>query len=128
MAILGLKLNFSDFSVPGYVILFAAIWLILHYVVMMVVAYLLKLNMAWIPICSMANVGGISTAPAVTKSYNEEWMPHAILLAILSMVSGTYWGILTIFLFKTIVFVMIFADQNWGEKDTFWTTYGVLKT
>jgi len=102
MAILGLKLNFSDFSVPGYVILFAAIWLILHYVVMMVVAYLLKLNMAWVPICSMANVGGISTAPAVTKSYNEEWMPHAILLAILSMVSGTYWGILTIFLFKTL--------------------------
>lgn len=100
MAILGLKLNFSDFSVPGYVILFAAVWLILHYVVMMIVAYLLKLNMAWVPICSMANVGGISTAPAVTKSYNEEWMPHAILLAILSMVSGTYWGLLTIFLFK----------------------------
>ena len=100
MAILGLRLDFSNFSLPGYIVVFAVIWLILHYVVMILAAWLLKLNMAWVPIASMANVGGISTAPAVTKAYNEEWMPHAILLAILSMVTGTYWGILTIFLFE----------------------------
>jgi uncharacterized membrane protein len=99
MAILGLKLDFNNFSVSPYIILFAAVWLILHYVVMIIVAYFLKINMAWVAVGSMANVGGISTAPAVTKSYNEEWMPHAILLAILSMVTGTYWGMLTIYLF-----------------------------
>ncbi len=101
MAILGLKLNFSNFSLPASIIIFSIIWLILHYVVMMVVAYLCKLNFAWVPIASMANVGGISTAPAVTKAYNEEWMPHAILLSILSMVTGTYWGMLAIYLFRT---------------------------
>lgn len=102
MAILGLKLNFSNFDIPGSIIIFSIIWLILHYVVMMAVAYLLKLNMAWVPIASMANVGGISTAPAVTKAYNEEWMPHAILLSILSMVTGTYWGMLSIYLFNLL--------------------------
>lgn len=102
MAILGLKLNFSNFYLPGSVIFFSIIWLVLHYVVMMIAAYLLKLNMAWVPIASMANVGGISTAPAVTKAYNEEWMPHAILLSILSMVTGTYWGMLTIWLFGVV--------------------------
>ena len=81
------------------VIIFCIIWLISHYVVMTITAYLFRLHMAWVPIASMANVGGISTAPAVTKAYNEEWMPHAILLAILSMVSGTAWGFLTIWLF-----------------------------
>ena len=74
-----------------------------HYLVMTIVAYVLKLNMAWVPIASMANVGGISTAPAVTKAYNEEWMPHAILLAILSMVTGTYWGMVTIFLVQNLL-------------------------
>lgn len=102
MAILGLKLNFANFELPGLLVLFAVIWLILHYVVMLVVAYFLKLNMAWVPIASMANVGGISTAPAVTKAYHEEWMPHAILLSILSMVTGTYWGMLSIYLFETL--------------------------
>ena len=99
MAILGLKLNFENFGLPIVVVVFACLWLVLHYVAMMLTAYFLKLNMAWVPIASMANVGGISTAPAVTKAYNEEWMPHAILLAILSMVTGTYWGMLTIYLF-----------------------------
>ncbi|MBT8218663.1 MAG: DUF819 family protein [Bacteroidia bacterium] len=102
MAILGLKLNFENFSMPVTVVIFSIVWLISHYVVMMSMAWIMKLNMAWVPIASMANVGGISTAPAVTKAYNEEWMPHAILLAILSMVTGTYWGMLTIYLFQTL--------------------------
>lgn len=102
MAILGLKLNFENFSLPLIVLLFSIIWLVSHYVIMLLAAYLFKLNMAWVPIASMANVGGISTAPAVTKAYNEEWMPHAILLAILSMVTGTYWGMLTIYLFQLL--------------------------
>ena len=52
---------------------------------------------------SMANLGGISTAPAVTAAYEKQWMPHAIVLAILSMVTGTVWGLFTIFLFEWIV-------------------------
>jgi uncharacterized membrane protein len=103
MAILGLRLDFNSFSIPGSVVLFAVIWLILHYVFMMIAAYILRLNMAWVPIGSMANVGGISTAPAVTKAYNEEWMPPAILLAILSMVTGTYWGLLSIYLIRSLL-------------------------
>lgn len=102
MAILGLKLNFANFSLPLPIVFFAIIWLIAHYLVMTMVAYFFRSHMAWVPIASMANVGGISTAPAVTKAYNEEWMPHAILLAILSMVTGTTWGLLTIWTFKIV--------------------------
>lgn len=102
MAILGLKLDFSGFSLPLSLIGLVVVWLLLHYVFMMLAARWLKLHMAWVPIASMANLGGISTAPAVTAAYNDEWMPHAIVLAILSMVSGTAWGTLTILLFKWI--------------------------
>jgi uncharacterized membrane protein len=99
MAILGLKLNFNNLSMPLNLVLFVVIWLISHFVIMMFAAKKMKLHMAWVPIASMANLGGISTAPAVTAAYNKEWMPHAILLAILSMVSGTFWGMLTMYLF-----------------------------
>ncbi|MFT5248744.1 MAG: putative membrane protein [bacterium] len=99
MAILGLKLNFNNLSMPINLVLFVIIWLISHFIIMMFVAKKMKLHMAWVPIASMANLGGISTAPAVTAAYNKEWMPHAILLAILSMVSGTFWGMVTIYLF-----------------------------
>lgn len=102
MAILGLKLNFSNFSLPGELVILVVIWLLLHYVFMLLAALALRLNLAWVPIASMANLGGISTAPAVTSAYRRDLMPHAILLAILSMVSGTAWGLLSILLFESI--------------------------
>ncbi len=67
---------------------------------MVLIAKLLNVNMAWVPIASMANVGGIATAPAVTAAYEKKWMPHAIVLAILSMATGTFWGMFTIYLLK----------------------------
>ncbi len=103
MAILGLRLDFSRLSLPGILVVLVIIWLILHYLFMLLTAVLLRLNIAWVPIASMANLGGISTAPAVTSAYRKELMPHAILLAILSMVSGTAWGLLTIYLFRLMV-------------------------
>ena len=99
MAILGLKLDFANLSLPLNLVVLVLIWLILHFGFMLLVARLLKTNIAWVAIGSMANVGGISTAPAVTAAFKAELMPHAIVLAILSMVTGTSWGMLTIYLF-----------------------------
>lgn len=102
MAILGLKLNFTNLSLPTNLVLLVLIWLVMHLLVMLITARLLKTNIAWVAIGSMANLGGISTAPAVTSAYKKELMPHAIVLAILSMVTGTSWGMLTIYLFGLI--------------------------
>ncbi|MFT6893988.1 MAG: putative membrane protein, partial [Algoriphagus sp.] len=102
MAILGLRLDFSNLSLPWEFVTLVVIWLILHFVGMLICAKILKLNLVWVPIASMANLGGISTAPAVTAAYRKDLMPHAVLLAILSMVSGTGWGMLTIYLFQTL--------------------------
>ncbi|MEM9327942.1 MAG: DUF819 family protein [Bacteroidota bacterium] len=102
MAILGLRLDFSNLSLPLPMVVLVVIWLLLHYVLMLVVAVLMRVNLVWVPIASMANLGGISTAPAVTAAYRKDLMPHAILLAILSMVSGTAWGLVTIYLFGLI--------------------------
>ncbi|GAB5474584.1 MAG: DUF819 family protein [Maribacter sp.] len=100
MAILGLKLqlNALGFDIPF--LGFLVIWLIGHFIFMVLIAKLLNVNMAWVPIASMANVGGIATAPAVTAAYEKKWMPHAIVLAILSMATGTFWGMLTIYLLR----------------------------
>ena len=102
MAILGLKLDFNNLSLPVEFVFLVVIWLLLHFVGMLLCAKLLKLNLICVPIASMANLGGISTAPAVTAAYRKDLMPHAVLLAILSMVTGTGWGMLTIYLFQSL--------------------------
>lgn len=100
MAILGLKLQFATLGFNTAFLGFLIVWLLGHFFFMVLIAKLLNINMAWVPIASMANVGGIATAPAVTAAYEIKWMPHAIVLAILSMATGTFWGMLTIYLLK----------------------------
>jgi len=103
MAILGLKLKFSLIRFDPAFLTFLVFWLVSHFIFMLFVAKLLRVNTAWVPIASMANVGGIATAPAVTAAYKKEWMPHAIILAVLSMATGTFWGLLTIHLFRYFI-------------------------
>lgn len=103
MAVLGLKLKFSLIQFDLRFMGFLVVWLLSHFIVMLGVAKLLNVNTAWVPIASMSNVGGIATAPAVTAAYEKKWMPHAIILAVLSMATGTFWGMLTISLFRILV-------------------------
>lgn len=100
MSILGLKLKFNDFELPWILILFMINWMIINLLVIAYFNYKLKISMAWGPIAMMANIGGISTSPALASAYNEKLMPHAVVLAIVSMATGTFWGFLTTFLIE----------------------------
>jgi uncharacterized membrane protein len=98
MAILGLKLKFENLTLNVQLIMVLCIWLSGHFLCTFFIAWKLKVNMAWVAVGSMANVGGIATAPAVTATYDKKMMPHAIILAVLSMATGTFWGLVTIWL------------------------------
>ena len=100
MSILGLKLKFNDFELPVILILFMVNWMIINLLVIAYFNYKLKISTAWGPIAMMANIGGISTSPALASAYNEKLMPHAVVLAIVSMATGTFWGFLTTFLIE----------------------------
>lgn len=102
MAVLGLRLRLERLTFDGAFFAFLIVWLAGHFLLMVWVARRLNLHTAWVPIASMANVGGIATAPAVTAAYRPAWMPHAILLAILSMATGTFWGMLTLWLLEVM--------------------------
>ena len=100
MSILGLKLKLNDFELPWVLILFMIHWMIINIMVIAYFNYKLKISMVWGPIAMMANIGGISTSPALASAYNKKLMPHAVVLAIVSMATGTFWGFLTAFLIE----------------------------
>ena len=100
MSILGLKLKLNDFELPWVLIFFMINWMIINIMVITYFNYKLKISMAWGPIAMMANIGGISTSPALASAYNKKLMPHAVVLAIVSMATGTFWGFLTAFLIE----------------------------
>ena len=103
MAILGLRLKIENFDLPLIFILFVLVWMILNMLFLVLMGWGLRVSFVWIPIALMANIGGLSTSPALASAYDKRLMPHAIVLAILSMATGTFWGLITTFCIQSII-------------------------
>ena len=103
MSLLGLKLSLDNLSWNPMLLSFLVLWLILQFALSFWLAYRMKISLVWVPLASMANLGGVSTAPAVASAYDKQLMPHAIVLAIVSMLTGTFWGLLALQLFKGLI-------------------------
>jgi len=73
----------------GTLLSFLIIWLFVHFIIMSTVAKILLVSVVWLPIASMANAGGIYITPTMTATYKKELMPHAVIVAVLSRVTGT---------------------------------------
>jgi len=103
MSILGLKLNLNYLEFNPLLIIFLGMWMLIQFSLSFWLALKMNISLVWVPLASMANVGGVSTAPAVASAYDKRLMPHAIVLAIVSMVTGTFWGLITLQLVKWLV-------------------------
>jgi len=103
MSILGLKLNLDYLEFNPLLITFLGVWMVVQFSLSFWLALRMKISLVWVPLASMANVGGVSTAPAVASAYDKRLMPHAIVLAIVSMVTGTFWGLVTLKLVRWVV-------------------------
>ena len=103
MSILGLKLNLDYLEFNPLLITFLGVWMVVQFSLSFWLALRMKISLVWVPLASMANIGGVSTAPAVASAYDKRLMPHAIVLAIVSMVTGTFWGLVTLKLVRWVV-------------------------
>lgn len=103
MSILGLKLNLNYLEFNPRLITFLSAWMVLQFGLSFWLALRMNISLVWVPLASMANVGGVSTAPAVASAYDKRLMPHAIVLAIVSMVTGTFWGLITLQLIRWVI-------------------------
>ena len=103
MSVLGLKLNLNYLEFNPRLITFLSAWMVLQFGLSFWLALRMNISLVWVPLASMANVGGVSTAPAVASAYDKRLMPHAIVLAIVSMVTGTFWGLITLQLMRWVI-------------------------
>jgi len=69
--------------------------LIVHVIVMLILAKLLKMDIFTCAVASLANVGGTATAPVLAGTYNSGLVPVGIVMALLGYVIGTGGGLLT---------------------------------
>ncbi|BDY12884.1 DUF819 family protein [Hydrogenimonas cancrithermarum] len=94
VALIGSRADFADFgAVPRYIAAGAAI-LALHALMMAIVAKKFKLDLFSIAVASLANIGGVASAPILAGAYNRALIGIAVLMAIMGYLIGTFGGLL----------------------------------
>jgi uncharacterized membrane protein len=93
VATIGMKMNLQEvFSNLG---LFAIgiTWMLVHVIILLVVAYLIKAPFFFVAVGSQANVGGAASAPVVASAFDVSLAPVGVLMAVLGYALGTYGAI-----------------------------------
>ncbi len=67
--------------------------LILHAAIMVIVAKLFRLDLFSIGVASLANIGGVASAPILAAAYHRSLIGIAVLMAIMGYMIGTFAGL-----------------------------------
>ena len=92
VATIGMKMNlgeiFSWENLPLFGI--GIIWMLIHIIILLGVAYLIKAPFFFVAVGSQANIGGAASAPVVASAFDIALAPVGVLMAVLGYALGTY--------------------------------------
>lgn len=94
VATIGMKMDLGKiFENPGLLGI-GLIWILIHVIVLLITAKLIKAPYFFLAVGSQANVGGAASAPVVAAAFHPSLATVGVLLAVFGYVVGTYGAIL----------------------------------
>lgn len=94
VALIASRANFTELSqAPAYIVA-GLVVLAVHGLCMVGVAKLFRLDLFTCGIASLANIGGVASAPILAASYSRALIPIGVLMAMLGYIIGTAGGLL----------------------------------
>ena len=94
VALVGSRASFSELSKAPLYIFSGFLILAVHVFLLALIARLLKLDLFTCGVASLANIGGVASAPILAAAYSEALVPIGILMGMLGYVIGTGGGLL----------------------------------
>lgn len=88
------RANFAELTQAPYYILAGFVILAVHVITLSIVAKIFKLDLFTCGVASLANIGGVASAPILAASYSEALIPIGVLMAMMGYVVGTGGGLL----------------------------------
>lgn len=85
--------NFLELTEAPAYILAGFVILTVHGLLMALISKLFKLDLFTCGIASLANIGGVASAPVLAASYSQSLVPIAVLMALIGVITGTFFGI-----------------------------------
>ncbi|TFJ94331.1 DUF819 domain-containing protein [Lentibacillus salicampi] len=95
IALIASRADFTQlFQAPIYIVS-GFIILLIHALFMGLAAKLFKLDLFTLGVSSLANIGGMASAPLLAGAYNRALIPIGVVMALAGSFLGTYFGLLT---------------------------------
>jgi uncharacterized membrane protein len=93
VATIGIKMDITAiFDNLGYFAI-GLVWMLVHVIILLVVAKLIKAPFFFVAVGSQANVGGAASAPIVASAFSPSLAPVGVLLAVFGYAVGTFGAI-----------------------------------
>jgi uncharacterized membrane protein len=94
VAVLASQSNFTGIAAAPLFVLCGLVTLLVHIVLLSLIARLFKFEMSLCGIASLAQIGGVASAPILAATYSPVLVPIAVLLAMLGLILGTGVGLM----------------------------------
>ncbi|MXO91864.1 DUF819 family protein [Pontixanthobacter aquaemixtae] len=102
VAVIGTKMNILKIADAPAFMAIGIIWMLIHTILLLAVARMIKAPFFFVAIGSKANVGGAASAPVLAAAFHPALAPVGVLLAVLGYAVGTYGAILTAYLMSLV--------------------------
>lgn len=90
VATIGMQMDLGAVLDSPILFLVGIIWMIVHAIIMIIVAWVIKAPFFYVAVGSQANVGGAASAPIVASAFDPSLASVGVLLAVLGYALGTY--------------------------------------
>jgi len=101
VATIGMKMNLGEVWANLGLFAIGITWMLVHVIILLLVAKLIKAPFFFVAVGSQANVGGAASAPVVASAFSSTLAPVGVLMAVLGYALGTYGAIICAFLMQS---------------------------
>ncbi len=102
VATIGMKMNVGEIFQNLGLFAIGLVWMLIHVILLLTVAKVIKAPFFFVAVGSQANVGGAASAPIVASAFSPSLAPVGVLLAVLGYAFGTYFALVCAFLMQGV--------------------------
>jgi uncharacterized membrane protein len=93
VALIASRANFAELTQAPLYIMAGFMIITIHVFIMVVFAKLFRLDLFSLGVASLANIGGLASAPILAGAYNKALIPIGVLMAMMGYIVGTFMGL-----------------------------------
>jgi len=94
VALIASRANFAELTEAPLYILAGFVIIAIHAAIMVLFAKLFRLDLFSLGVASLANIGGVASAPILASAYSKALIPIGVLMAMMGYILGTFGGLM----------------------------------